>query len=203
MFLRAVTASAVVVLFTVPVARANVISGITVSANVGGAPGYNLNNLVNGAGLTGGMPSLDAQHAFSAQDNAWQSSPTMHIYFNLNGEYDVTTACIWPWSYGPASPDSIQLAYSPNGSNYYVIPGITQLPFPGTYANGWPTRWDFDAVTATHMRLSIFTNWGYRSPSGFAYTGLNEVQFGATPVPEPASVGLLALGGWLLFGRKK
>ena len=79
-------------------AQADVIPGITAYSDHGPTPGYNLAHLVNGAGLPGGVPTLDAEHSYPNYGTSWQSYPTVNLTFDLHGEYDVSTMCVWPWS---------------------------------------------------------------------------------------------------------
>jgi PEP-CTERM motif len=181
------------------------IPNLTVSADRNGSPGYNLANIVNGVGLTDNTPSLDARHDWPSQANAWHSSPVVNINFDLHGEYFLDTMCVWQWSaYGLASVKDVEVAYSFNGSGYTKIFGIDEFPNMGNYANQWQVRFDFNEVLATHVRLKIMDNWGYRTvPNNFAYFGINEVQFGGRPIPEPATLGLLAMGGLAMIRRRR
>ncbi|MFW6155005.1 MAG: discoidin domain-containing protein [Planctomycetota bacterium] len=186
-------------------ARAALIPGITASADRGPSVGFNLANLVNGAGLPGDVPTLEGQHAYQSFTNAWQSGPPVNITFDLHAEYFVSTMCVWPWSSNASvSARDVQVSYSADGTSFYALPdGPGEFPYVGNWGSQWQTRYDFSPVVATHMRIKILSNWGYRSPSGFAYTGLSEVQFGGAPTPEPATLCLLALGAAAVLRRRR
>jgi hypothetical protein len=185
-------------------AQALLISGITISSTLptfGGTP----NNIVNGVGLPGNVPSLTASHNVPDGSNAWAFvGTTGNIDFNLNGLYDLDGFSFWNAnnSSNTSSINGVNILTSLNGVNYTPLPGA-----PTQFAIGVnslspqpPQQFAFTATQASFVRFTVLSNYGFSGATSFA-----EVQFSsATPVPfefSPA-LGIGALGGaW--FVRKQ
>lgn len=193
-----------------PNARAALISGVTVSTNMGGAissieAGYT----VNGAGLPGDVPSLTGDHASGdASANAWFSSigtPTGNITFNLNGTYSLAGFSFWNFNgNNQVGINGVTVQSSTDGTNFSTIADAPTQFAIGTFADVTPPEIvSFSPVTASYVRFVVTSNYGA------TVTGFSEVQFDGTPVtpaatPEPGTVlGLLAIGGGLVATRRR
>ena len=70
--LRAIT-GAVVCLGVCPLAAGDIILGVTASTDMGSGFGTDIQNTVNGVGLPGGIPDLNALHEGTSPANSWVS----------------------------------------------------------------------------------------------------------------------------------
>jgi hypothetical protein len=175
-------------------ASAAVLSGVTASSSIGFCCSAPVENITNGSGLSSYDPS--AEH--SGSGGTWlASSKTGFIDFSLNGIYFVTQIAVWNTAFGVSQ---YSLAASTDGVTYTPIPG-----FPVSLANvvsGTPNFAEiqtFGPVLATNIRMTLLN--GYSSVN---VTGLREVMFVGTAVPEPGTAGLagVAIGAlWLLRSR--
>jgi hypothetical protein len=152
---------------------------------------YNVQNLINGAGLSGDLHSGDFHFKWMVN-----GTKTGWLLFNLGDTpIDLTSTKIW--NYGPgccgnerstkdlnvfASIDG--LVFSPVATLLLAQPNAD--PFPGA-------TFDLTGISARFIRFDLLSNYGDDE-----YTGLSEVKFfGETEdstVPEPASLLLLGIG---------
>lgn len=178
--------SGMVLIAAASAAQAGVISvsDVTASSTFGT---YNVNNLVNGAGLTG------TQHDGN-WENKWMTDSTVtgELIFNLGSIYDISSASIWNYGGGCCgvnrSVKDLSVGVSLDGVTYSSI---------GSFTLGLPAGTPFAAdtislgATAQYIKFDLNSNYGSQQ-----YTGLSEVQFEGlmASVPEPASIALLTIG---------
>lgn len=176
----------------VSTALAAPISGVTVSSTIGSCCNAFLENIVNGSGLSSYNPS--ATH--SAGDNWIGTSKTGTIDFNLNGAYLLEGVAVFNTAFGVSQ---YELALSTDGFVFTSIAG-----FPVTLANppsGSITTSEvqlFSPTPATHVRMTLLN--GYSSSNN---TGLKEVIFLGTPIPEPHCLALASLAALTLSGTQR
>jgi F5/8 type C domain len=189
----------------VPNAQAALINGVTASTDMGTNFG-NINNIVNGSGLPGNIPSLTGNHPIVAENTAWWSSVNLgnNITFNLNGTYSLAGFSLWnaPWIIGVKG---VNVLTSTDGTNFTTVAGA-----PTEFARGvdntniestLPEQFSFDPVTASYVRFQVLNS------HGTPVAGLSEVQFNsdsATSVPEPLTIlgTLTGLGGGAILKRR-
>lgn len=165
---------------------------------------YNVNNLINGAGLSGGLH--DNNYA-----NMWMSDygdVTATLTFNLGATYTLDSASVWNYNAKccglDRGVDNFNILVSTDGVNFTLAESVTGLP-EGT---GSPIAADvigLPNVTASYVEFQVLSNYGDY------YTGLSAVQFDGTlgtdttVTPEP-SYGLLMLalmaGGCFVVRRR-
>jgi hypothetical protein len=207
-------AATTISLASVGQAQAAIISGVTVSTDMGGYqddpgdPIDNINNIINGTGLPGSTPALSGQHAISNTTNAWASNvnkKTGVIDFVLGGQYAIKNINVWNLSgstpYRAVSGvKDVEVSTSQDGVNYSIFSGITQFA-AGPNPAGPVTAQSFNLVTpfstggvlAQFVRFKVLSNY-----NSLVATGLSEVQFDGTlsqAIPTPALLpGLVGLG---------
>jgi len=182
-------------------AQAALITGVTVSTNMGSyAIAYNIENTVNGKGLPGDIPSLTGNHAAGEASNQWASAAntlTGQITFNLNGKYNLAGFSFWNFNGASnAGIKDVTVKYSTDGTTFTTITGSpTQFAIGANGAAEPPEQFSFSPVVASHVQFVVSSNYGSAAGSGFS-----EAQFDGTPaqpqsVPEPSSLlALLAFG---------
>jgi F5/8 type C domain len=186
-----------------PNAQAALINGVTVSTDMGNASG-NINNIVNGAGLPGNIPSLTGTHAAGSVSNAWLGSLIAgNITFNLNGTYSLAGFSLWNYNAASAfGVKDVNVLTSTDGGTFTSVAGSpTQFAVGATFAPEAPEQFSFAPVTASYVRFQVLSNYGS------FLTGLSEVQFNsasATSVPEPFTIlgTLTGLGGGAALKRR-
>ena len=162
--------------FTVE-AFANVVTGVTATADSQFNADTGPEKVVNGSGLTDGL------HGTTAED-MWQSAalPTT-IEFVFDNVYVLHEMKVWNQNQliegllGFGAKDVV-LEVSANGSDFVVMEGVG--PFnraPGAAGYAADTTVAFNGTRAKAVRLTITSNYG-----PLPNTGLSEVQFTAIPV---------------------
>ncbi|PSB40270.1 discoidin domain-containing protein, partial [Chamaesiphon polymorphus] len=175
-----------------PNAQAALINGVTVTTNMGALLGTNINNIVNGVGLPGDIPSLTETHAVGSPSNAWIGTLSTNnlITFNLNGSYNLGGFSLW--NFNPTTTFGVRgvnILTSIDGTNFTTLAGApTQFADGADNAPESPEQFSFAPVTASFVRFQVLTNTGNSRPQA----GLLEVQFdsasatvSSTAVPEP------------------
>jgi len=202
------------VLALAPAAQAaTLITGTTATAS-GENSGREAINAVNNSGMTG---SLGTGTHDGNPGNAWEgpagTNTTGWLSIDLGALYDVDDMYFWNGTGGDPlrGIGTADLYYST-----LVAPDLSGT-FPGSdwtlktaaqaftvLPGGGPPYSVSDIialdVTARHIAFDILSNHG----NGGGVTGVNEVQFDGTLVPEPGTMSLLAIGGLgLLLMRRR
>jgi hypothetical protein len=195
-----VVMAALLLLTIAPTAFADRISLVTATTNMGSGFGTNITNTVNGVGLS--SLSLTATHDGTIPTNSWVSSSgvlTGQITFNLGGLFTVDSFSFWnqngggSGALGSTGINLVQVLTSTDGviftplvggpTSFARVMGSTALP---------PQIFSFTAVSATHFRFNVLSNWGDTAQTGFAEVGFNSA--GPAAVPEPMTMLLLGTG---------
>lgn len=155
---------------------------------------YNVDRLIDGSGLSGGLHLGEWQNKWLSDANA--PSPT--LIFNFGSVFDVSSTTIWNYGNGCCGTDrsvkDLVIEASLDNINYFSVINNAVLtitpgdPYPGETLNL--------NTTAQYFKFIINSNYGSD------YTGLSEVQFdgvSVTPaptptIPEPSSIALIGLG---------
>jgi len=185
--------------------QADIILGVSASSDMGSGFGTDIQNTVNGVGLPGGIPDLNAPHDGTAPDNSWVGDfmTTGTVTFDLGGLFLVDSFSFWNQNGGGPGADGITgirdvlVETSTDGSNFFALVGGPTLfaQVPGDVALP-PEIFNFAPNLATHFRLNIQSNWGDPDQTGFA-----EMQF--NNVPEPSSLALAAVVSLLIASRRR
>jgi len=161
------------------------VSGVTASSTY---YTYNVQNLINGSGLTGGVHDGDYTHKWMTDQ-----SQTGWLVFDLGSSYNLTGTDIWNYNGGCCgegrSAKDLRISTSLDGVTYTTL---------GDYVLGNTSASDFTAQQiafsslARYVRFDLFSNY-----EDGIYTGLSEVQFqgaSAGAVPEPATWAMMITG---------
>jgi hypothetical protein len=194
---------AVLLLLTIPqTVLADRIIGVTATTNMGSGFGTNLQNTVNGVGLS--LLNLTATHTGSIPSNSWVSSAgvlTGQITFNLGGLFSVDSFSFWnqngggPGLAGSTGIQNVQVLFSTNGIDFTpLLGGPSAFAQVTGAANLPPQIFSFTGVNATHFRFSVLSNYGDTFQTGFAEVGFNGSPAGGAPIPEPTTMLLLGTG---------
>lgn len=163
--------------------HASVIPDVTASSSMLSSANTNVMNIVNGSGLPGNTPSLTGIHTFPNAGNVWSSGyKTGSVIFNLHGQYRVVGVSVWPFNgNNTVCARQVQWLASNNGTTYTPISGMpAELP-QGPWANQVaPVYYSIPNITATHLRLDIYSNYGH-----YSYSGLAEIQFDGVSTDTP------------------
>lgn len=191
--------SVLVVLFLLtftPTVLADRITFVTPTTNMGSGFGTNLQNTVNGVGLS--ILSLTATHASTSPSNSWVSELilTGQITFNLGGQFSVDSFSFWNHNSGDGSTgiQNVQVLFSTNGVDFTLLPGGPSVFARAIGGNLPPEIFSFTAVNATHFRFIVLSNYGDIFHTGFAEVGFNGVTNGVHAIPEPITMLLFGTG---------
>jgi hypothetical protein len=147
---------------------------------------YDVNNLINGSGLSGGLHNGDFH-------NKWLTNTTStgQLTFDFGSVFNVTSTEIW--NYGPGccgnerSTKDLAIQSSLDGITWTSV---------GTYVLSQPVTDPFSGeaialnTTARYFKFDLNSTY---APSN--YIGLSEVQFfSAAAVPEPETYAMLLAG---------
>ena len=129
------------------------------------------------------------------------------IMWTFDQGYQIDTMSVWNYDQGGMAARGMRhttIEYSLNGTNWTTLYADYVLAAAPAQSNYKCNNFiDFDGVTAKFIRFTAHAittgsdsgNWGDIDGK----VGLSEVEF---VVPEPASLSVLALGGFALFRRK-
>jgi hypothetical protein len=181
---------------------------VTATTTLGNV-GFNINNIVNGSGLPGDIPSLTGTHAAAMPGNSFAGSLNAGnlITFNLNGTYSLAGFSLWNFNgNNTVGVNGVNILTSTDGTNFTTVAGTpTQFAIGADTAPEAPELFSFAPVTASYVQFQVLSNYGFTF-FGNA-TGLSEVQFdsaSATAVPEPVTIfgTLMGLGGGEALKRR-
>jgi hypothetical protein len=163
--------------------------------------------LIDGSGLTGN------QHTGAVEPNMWLSQGTNFggddldpfVLFDLGDVYTINSIQVWNYNENPPNltgrgVNAVSVEYGTTAALGSTVAGITNF----AQANGLNTYTGetFNAFTpfnARYIKFDIDSNHGGDNN----FYGLSEVKFDGTPVPEPSSLALLALGGLAIMRRRR
>ena len=155
----------------------------------------------------GGNASLEG----AKDDTPW-------LLFAFEGEYDIGGVSIWNlWQEGSPSCGArhVSILASDDNLSFSLVKTIEVEKACNNWQNVQAVEQPFDfdeAITAKYIKFVFLDNWAgtefYKGTSfvegwmGTSAVGLIRVEF-QQPVPEPATITLLALGGLTLLRRRK
>ncbi|MGI8601468.1 MAG: discoidin domain-containing protein [Verrucomicrobiales bacterium] len=183
-----------------------IILGVRATTDMGSGFNTNLDNTVNGTGLS--KHSLTATHGASIPTNAWVSSGPLTgiITFFLGSNVFLDSFSFWnlndggPGRAGSTGIASVAVLTSLDGTVYTPLPGgpTTFAQVPGS-SNLPPEIFTFPPVSASFVRFRVNGNHGDTSRTGFAEAAFNAA------VPEPSVATLIgcALLGLLQSSRNR
>ncbi len=155
---------------------------------------YNVNNLINGSGITGDLHSGNWATKWITN-----GTTTGTLTFDVGSELFIGNTTVWNYGTGccadSRSTKDLGISYSTDGVNYtnfanVVLAMPTLNPFPGeTFGLNFNAR---------YVKFALNSNYGD------GYTGLSEVKF-TTAVPEPESYAMMLAGLGLMasFVRRR
>lgn len=159
---------------------------------------YKPENLVDGSGLSAGLH--DGNFA-----NMWQTNLGVNqanLVFEFDGRYAVDEVAIWNYNFGnPAEFQStilrgvkdFRLSASTDGVTYTTL--VEARLAMGTGQPLAAQTFQAGGFTARFLKLDILNNYGEGTYAERDWnSGLSEVQFAGTAVPEPASWALMIAG---------
>lgn len=159
------------------------VSSVTAS---GTFSSYNVNNLINGSGLSGGLHS-------GLYTGKWLTNGTVtgSLVFDLGAVFDVTNSSIWNYGNGCCGAGRSVKNLAVEGS----LDGVTYFDV-GSFILTQPVGDPFAAESIALNETARYFRFNLQSNYGDSYTGLSEVQFNGSEaaVPEPATLALVALG---------
>jgi hypothetical protein len=151
--------------------------------------------LING--VAGSGPGVLDDGTWVGFDGA--SDPHPGITFNLGGAFNVDAVNInymsAAGSSGISAPQSAQILFSTDGVTFGGAQTLTGFIDPAGDFNTQTLVAPLGGVPATHIQLNLLNN--------AQWTFLGEVGFEGAPVPEPAALSLLIVGGVTLTFRRR
>jgi hypothetical protein len=163
---------------------------------------YKQENLINGSGLSVGLHDSNFSNMWMTNLGVNQAS----ILFDLGSTYRLDGANIWNYNFG--NPAEFQSTILRGVKDFRLLASNDGVSFAlaveGRLAMGTgqplaAQTFQLNAV-GRYLRFEILTNYGQGTYAERDWnSGLSEVRFSGTAVPEPATWAML-IGGFALVG---
>lgn len=167
---------------------------------------YTPQNLINGSGLSGGLHDNSFGNMWQTEQS--ETAKLAQITFDLGGLFDLASADIWQFNYA----DGVQIpgvisTLDRGVKDFRILTSLDGVSFTEAFAgtmaraDGSPAAAQIFALDglARFVQIDIQSNYA----EGTIYTtyasGLSEVRFNGSAVPEPASWAMM-IGGFGLVG---
>lgn len=160
----------------------------------------NVNSLIDGSGLTGDLHGGEWSTMW-IKEGTFPVDTTAQVTFDLGATVDLSGALIWQYNsdidYNRGVKD-FYIKTSTDGINFSAAGGLQTLE----RSNGGNIAAQLKTFSAQarFVQFDIQTNYDAQWP----WVGLSEVKFVTSPVPEPSTYALMALGlaGVAAFARR-
>jgi hypothetical protein len=173
------------------------LGAVTASTNMGSGFATNIQNTVNGVGLS--SLSLTATHAGTIPSNSWVSTVgtlTGTVTFDFGATFLVGSFSFWnqngggPGGGGSTGIQGVAVSTSTDGVTFTPLAGgpATFAQVPGV--NAPPQIFNFTPVNARFFQFTILSNYGDPNETGFAEVGFDG---NAGAIPTLSQWGLLLL----------
>jgi hypothetical protein len=132
-------------------------------------------------------------------------SQLTYVTYNLGSLYNLTAADIYQgWNDSGRDSFSFVLQTSPDGVTYSNVGTYTKGPDDtGQYTTPVTNLVAFSDPGGGYIASGVQYVRLYVTDADNGYAGLAEVSISGTPVPEPASLGVLSAGALLLLLRRR
>lgn len=196
-----------------PLAYGALITPAGVNSSTAGTDLFPAVHLIDNSGVSAGFTAAST-HAGYASTNSWVTSsynpdyfasgPVPVLIFDLGSTWSLSDIVIWQYAAGNVGTTSrsITVDFSSTGvggtwSGGVVLP-LAQSSLPSGVEPSQTLSLG-SSFTANAVRVTITDNYfGIGGAPGGDRVGLSEVKFEGAAVPEPGTLGLIAIGGGLL-----